>query len=292
MPTATTRTIPTPRLRRTAAIVACLFLAATGAHASDTAQLTPLRDNTLIQTSGSPTSLGAATSFYAGRVGSNDGGTFRRAVLLFDLADAVSAGSTILSATLTIRCNRVPPGSPPQTFRLHRLFESWGEGTSNAFGGTGAAATPGDATWVDRFHPGMPWSTPGGSFEPTPSATRTIGAVGSYEFASTPELVADLQAWVDDPSSNHGWILVGNESTLQSVRRFDSRESSLSLRPRLTVTFEPPAGNPADLNGDGVVNGADLAILLGQWGGSGSADLNGDGVVNGADLALLLGAWD
>jgi hypothetical protein len=59
----------------------------------------------------------------------------------------------------------------------------------------------------------------------------------------------------------------------------------------LTVTFEAPAGNPADLNGDGVVNGADLAILLGQWGGPGSADLNGDGVVGGADLALLLAAW-
>ena len=49
----------------------------------------------------------------------------------------------------------------------------------------------------------------------------------------------------------------------------------------------------ADLNGDGEVNGADLAILLGDWGaGKGSpADLNGDGTVNGADLAILLGAW-
>ena len=26
-----------------------------------------------------------------------------------------------------------------------------------------------------------------------------------------------------------------------------------------------PAGNPADVNGDGVVNGADLAYVLGQW---------------------------
>jgi hypothetical protein len=49
--------------------------------------------------------------------------------------------------------------------------------------------------------------------------------------------------------------------------------------------------SPADLNGDGVVNGADLAILLGGWGGRGLADLNGDGEVNGADLAILLGAW-
>ncbi len=46
-----------------------------------------------------------------------------------------------------------------------------------------------------------------------------------------------------------------------------------------------------DINGDGVVNGADLGLLLNQWGGPGSADINGDGVVDGADLGLLLAAW-
>ena len=49
--------------------------------------------------------------------------------------------------------------------------------------------------------------------------------------------------------------------------------------------------NPADLNGDGVVNGADLAALLAQWNGAGEADLNGDGVVDGTDLAQLLSLW-
>ena len=47
---------------------------------------------------------------------------------------------------------------------------------------------------------------------------------------------------------------------------------------------------PSDLNGDHIVNGADLGIMLGDWGGS-ERDLNGDGIVNGADLGLLLGAW-
>lgn len=51
------------------------------------------------------------------------------------------------------------------------------------------------------------------------------------------------------------------------------------------------ASVPGDLNGDGVVDGADLASLLSQWGSSGDADLNGDGVVNGADLAMLLANW-
>jgi glucose/arabinose dehydrogenase len=58
--------------------------------------------------------------------------------------------------------------------------------------------------------------------------------------------------------------------------------------------------NGADLNDDGVVNGFDLALLLGQWTGAATyspcppmiqADFNGDCKINGIDLAVLLGAW-
>lgn len=51
---------------------------------------------------------------------------------------------------------------------------------------------------------------------------------------------------------------------------------------------------PADLSGDGVVNGADLATLLTNWGpdaGFGPVDLNVDGVIDGGDLAILLINW-
>ncbi|MDZ4829153.1 MAG: hypothetical protein SGJ09_03020 [Phycisphaerae bacterium] len=47
----------------------------------------------------------------------------------------------------------------------------------------------------------------------------------------------------------------------------------------------------ADLNNDGMVDGADLALLLSNWNNRGPGDLNGDGFVNAADLAILLGAW-
>ncbi|MGA0173485.1 MAG: GC-type dockerin domain-anchored protein, partial [Phycisphaerales bacterium] len=51
-------------------------------------------------------------------------------------------------------------------------------------------------------------------------------------------------------------------------------------------------GIPGDLNVDGVVNGADLSILLSAWGTADPvADINGDGVVNGADLSTLLSNW-
>jgi hypothetical protein len=51
-------------------------------------------------------------------------------------------------------------------------------------------------------------------------------------------------------------------------------------------------GLPGDLDGDGVVGPADLALLLSGWGGSGAGDLDGDGTVGPGDLTSLLAAWD
>ena len=42
-----------------------------------------------------------------------------------------------------------------------------------------------------------------------------------------------------------------------------------------------------DLDGDGLVNGADLGFLLGAW-GTDAADLDGDGTTDGSDFGLLL----
>ncbi len=52
-----------------------------------------------------------------------------------------------------------------------------------------------------------------------------------------------------------------------------------------------PVQCPADIDNSGTVNGADIGLLLGNWGQPGAGDINGDGTVNGADLGLLLGAW-
>ena len=53
-----------------------------------------------------------------------------------------------------------------------------------------------------------------------------------------------------------------------------------------------PSGPAGDLDGDGVVNGSDLGILLAAWDtDSDVADLNGDGIVNGQDLGLMLADW-
>ncbi len=63
---------------------------------------------------------------------------------------------------------------------------------------------------------------------------------------------------------------------------------------RVVIEFPPEAPTP-DLNNDGLVNGQDLALVLGFWGVCQSpfcvGDADHDGVVDGNDLAIVLGAW-
>ena len=46
----------------------------------------------------------------------------------------------------------------------------------------------------------------------------------------------------------------------------------------------------ADTNDDGVVDGSDLAWVLGNW-GQAAGDINDDGTTNGEDLSIVLGYW-
>jgi hypothetical protein len=47
-----------------------------------------------------------------------------------------------------------------------------------------------------------------------------------------------------------------------------------------------------DYNGDGLVTGFDLSLLLATWGTSSTLyDLDDDGIISGSDLARLLANW-
>ena len=90
----------------------------------------------------------------------------------------------------------------------------------------------------------------------------------------------------------HGQYLLGDvRGTYRlSLRAWDAN-GIYSDSDRVTLEVRIGPALVGDLNGDGIINGADLGVLLGQWGTLGSGDLNGDGIVNGADLGMLLGAW-
>jgi len=64
---------------------------------------------------------------------------------------------------------------------------------------------------------------------------------------------------------------------------------------RATGVPSPPPNCPGDANGDGVIDAADLSVLLSNFGqpaaGPGFGDFNGDGQCNGADLSVLLSGF-
>jgi len=277
-----------PHQRLASIVAACGVAMLASAANADTVVLTSVTDNTLIEDATGAYSCGAAQYFFAGRVGVNGGSSIRRGAVRFDLS-SIPAGSTITGVSLRLYCSAAGLTSA-QTVSLKRFQASWGEGPSVAFGGGGAPSQSNDVTWLHRHYPNSLWTTPGGQFVPTVTASRSVGTVGYYTWSSTPQFITDVQQMVNQPATNFGWMVQGNETTLQAVKRFDSHESTVAAsRPQLTVVYLPPTSY--DLTGDNKVNGADLAALLGGWGIDGPADFNNDGTVGAPDLAILLGAW-
>lgn len=192
------------------------------AHA-DTVQFAPLRDTTL-HSDDPNASNGAGPVFFAGRT-NRGAGALRRALVYFDIT-LVPAGSTITSVSLILNVTR-EPGTPPLNGTLRRILSSWGEAGSFNSNGNGAPAQTGDATWSHRFYGagGQTWTTAGGDLTTATSATALFGAVGTtVNFTSTPQLVADVQVWIDQPSTNQGWAILGDEVTVGSATQFASRE--------------------------------------------------------------------
>lgn len=56
---------------------------------------------------------------------------------------------------------------------------------------------------------------------------------------------SDVQAWVNNPSSNFGWLLHGDETINKTARAFASRTPDLpGDAPVLTVTYIVPGAVP------------------------------------------------
>ncbi len=232
----------------------------------DTVTLQPIKDNTLYEPISrddfADRSNGAGVAMFAGRtkdaLDSDSEVAVRRAVLAFDVAGSIPAGSTITSVTLRLRCTKAKLNTA-FVMRLHELTNDWGEGTSNTGNsqqGRGDPATTGDATWRHTFYPSSLWTAPGGDYVAgAGSASQSVGAANAfYTWGSTVGLVADVQSWIDDPSQNFGWILIGNESQDETAKVFATRESTESggaYRPVLTVEFTPPAATGACCAVDG-----------------------------------------
>jgi hypothetical protein len=211
-----------------------------------TVLLEPSQDNTLYESPSGRLSNGAGNYLFAGR---NLDITRRRAVIAFKDLGGIPQGATITSAKLHLVLSR--ENATQSIYRIHRITSDWGEGASMAAGneGQGANSEAGDATWAHRFWPNFPWQNEGGDFVESSSAAQLIGLVGPYTFGPTVEMAEDVQLWLDNPSQNFGWIVIGVEDGAKSARRFNSRENeSVATRPMLEVEYTT-TGTPFDYSG-------------------------------------------
>ncbi len=276
--------------------VLAIMLFLTGSAYGDIANIVSSKDTTIYENQGD-LSNALGFGFIAGRSFQGTGIDIKRGLVEFDLQGTVPLGSIITDVQLTLYMSLTSGQTGAHDVSVHTLLSAWDEGTSISAGGggTGGAATTGDATWTHSNYNTVLWSTPGGAYFSTPSATISVDDVGYYVWSS-PALVSDVQSWVSDSSSNHGWIVIGDETTTPTAKRFDSKDHpTASVRPVLTIEFTPPVPGACtclgDGNYDGIVDGSDIGpfidcILAGNGPVEGCAcmDINGDCLVDRDDV--------
>lgn len=200
--------------------------------------LFPDRDATLIEHPHGELANGAGPALFVGRTGQSSNG-LRRALLHFDVAGALPSYAVIEDVSLTLHLTISNPA--PSIVSVHRVLDDWSEGPSSSAGGGGAAAQPGDVTWLHTAYDVAYWKRIGGHFVASASTRAEVGSSDTYTWPGTPQLLADVHLWLHASDRNFGWLMLGDENTPQSVKRFDSRETSASeFRPVLTIVYRLP----------------------------------------------------
>lgn len=213
-------------------------------------------------------------------VGTDGGDSPKRGLLQFDLS-SIPAGATIDSVTLSLSVGQVAGSAggavtnfgPLRNISLYNETQAWNQSTnksnvtygSNAFGGSGhgVTANAGDATWTDEHYDASnptAWNVAAGGNWTSASvalahATNIPGTTGEVVSWSSAALAAEVQGWLDDPSTNHG-LLVKNddETTGTDFLAFWGEQGAInegnpSLAPDLQVTYDAsPVPEPMTLS--------------------------------------------
>ena len=239
------------RTRIAPLLLLAMILYPPGAAVAAMVTLGAIKDTTIFSESNN--TLGGGDVFV---VGNNNAagptGNTRRGLIQFDVAGSIPPGATVNSVTLTLHVDGGTSLAAGRAVTVHRLLADWGNGTSGSGGaggggGQGVAPANGDVTWNFRSYsaapptpPLEPWSSPGADFVAGPSATATVSPTPGFYSWTSSGLVSDVQAWLDNPATNVGWIVRGPEATKQSLLRFDSVDRTVAeLRPALAIDYTP-----------------------------------------------------
>ncbi len=149
-----------------------------------------------------------------------------RGIIEFDLS-SIPSGSTITSVTLSLYLYSTRGTN--RTYCLHKVTKNW---------------TESGVTW-NKYDGTNNWTTSGGDYEATASATVTAGAVyNTWVDWSSSALASDVSDFVNNPSTNFGWIIkdqTEGSSNQDWVRFYSKEHTDTTLRPKLTVTYTAEA---------------------------------------------------
>ena len=180
-------------------------------------------------------SNGAGQHIFVGLTKQNN---LRRTLIEFDLS-GIPTDATITYVNFQIVISKTPFDRENADVSLHRLTQDWGEGEVDGAGeeGRGENAADGDATWEANFLGTSVWNSEGGDFVEDASTTARAGGTDSPVIFDGEGLIADIQSWLENPDSNHGWAIVseGQAKRYHSSNGGDEPDQ----KPRLIVRYMP-----------------------------------------------------
>lgn len=184
---------------------------------------TGTRDTSLSENA--PTTLhGSNATLYADGDEPSGSGRDISALIRWELS-SIPSGSIIDAVTVTVRVNN----ATTNTYPLYALTRDWSEGS---------------ATW-QKATSTTGWEVAGAKGVSDRNGTvlgsLTASGTGTYSITFNSAGLARVQQWVDTPASNFGIILASTSNT-DGVDLASREASTVSYRPKLSVTYRPPGG--------------------------------------------------
>jgi hypothetical protein len=211
-----------------------------------------------IKQANATSNFGAATTCEAD---GDDGSGVDKSCLLAWSLSGIPAGSTVQSASITVRVT----GSTANTYNVYELKRLWNEG---------------QVSW-NNAATGTPWATAGalGATDRGSSVGTVTGSTGSKTITLNAAGIAMVQSWVDG-TSNSG-VIVASASNTDGLDLASSEHGTTSYHPSLTITYLPP--DPGGTGGSSGTGGAGTGGTA-----TGGAASGGTGNATSTDPNLLV----